>query len=42
MSSEAGTYTVTFVNDGGVLHDVTFADGTKIVAPTATRPRPAR
>ena len=29
---EAGTYTVTFVNDGGVLHDVTFADGTKIAA----------
>ena len=29
---EAGTYTVTFVNDGGVLHDVTFADGTKISA----------
>lgn len=29
---EAGQYTVTFVNDGGVLHDVTFADGTKIQA----------
>jgi len=29
---EAGTYTVTFVNDGGVPHDVTFADGTKIAA----------
>jgi manganese oxidase len=29
---EAGTYEVTFVNDGGILHDVTFADGTKIEA----------
>jgi len=28
----AGTYTVRFVNDGGVLHDVTFADGTVIAA----------
>jgi len=28
----AGTYTVTFVNDGGVHHDVTFADGTTIAA----------
>ena len=27
-----GTYTVTFVNDGGVPHDVTFADGTTIAA----------
>jgi FtsP/CotA-like multicopper oxidase with cupredoxin domain len=27
-----GTYTVTLVNDGGALHDVTFADGTKISA----------
>ena len=27
-----GTYTVNFVNDGGTLHDVTFADGTKIQA----------
>ena len=27
-----GEYTVTFVNDGGTLHDVTFADGTKIEA----------
>jgi FtsP/CotA-like multicopper oxidase with cupredoxin domain/plastocyanin len=27
-----GTYDVAFVNDGGVLHDVTFADGTKIAA----------
>src|SRR5687767_8506205 len=27
-----GTYTVNFVNDGGTLHDVTFADGTKITA----------
>ncbi len=30
--SEAGTYTVTFVNDGGIFHDVTFADGTVIGA----------
>ena len=30
--AEPGTYAVTFVNDGGVLHDVTFADGTKISA----------
>jgi plastocyanin len=29
---EAGEYTVTFVNDGGSLHDVTFADGTRIEA----------
>lgn len=28
----AGTYQVTFVNDGGVPHDVTFADGTVISA----------
>jgi len=27
-----GAYTVRFVNDGGVLHDVTFADGTKLEA----------
>jgi manganese oxidase len=27
-----GTYTVNFVNDGGVFHDVTFADGTVIGA----------
>ena len=27
-----GTYTVTFVNDGAVPHDVTFADGTTIAA----------
>ena len=27
-----GTYTVTFVNDGGIYHDVTFADGTVIGA----------
>ena len=27
-----GTYAVRFVNDGGVLHDVTFADGTAIAA----------
>jgi plastocyanin len=30
--AEAGEYTVRFVNDGGVLHDVTFADGTKLEA----------
>jgi uncharacterized cupredoxin-like copper-binding protein len=29
---QAGTYTVNFVNDGGVFHDVTFADGTVISA----------
>ena len=29
---QPGEYTVTFVNDGGTLHDVTFADGTKIEA----------
>jgi uncharacterized cupredoxin-like copper-binding protein len=27
-----GTYAVTFVNDGGIYHDVTFADGTVIGA----------
>lgn len=27
-----GTYDVTFVNDGGIYHDVTFADGTVIGA----------
>ncbi len=27
-----GTYTLTFVNDGGTLHDVTFADGTTVSA----------
>jgi FtsP/CotA-like multicopper oxidase with cupredoxin domain len=30
--SAPGTYAVTFVNDGGTLHDLTFADGTKIEA----------
>jgi uncharacterized cupredoxin-like copper-binding protein len=30
--AQAGEYTVRFVNDGGVLHDVTFADGTVIKA----------
>ena len=30
--AEPGLYTVNFVNDGGVLHDVTFADGTTISA----------
>jgi plastocyanin len=29
---EPGTYTVNFVNDGGIFHDVTFADGTVIGA----------
>ncbi len=29
---QAGRYAVTFVNDGGVTHDVTFADGTRISA----------
>jgi uncharacterized cupredoxin-like copper-binding protein len=29
---EPGTYAVTFINDGGTLHDVTFADGTTISA----------
>ncbi len=28
----AGTYAVDFVNTGGIIHDVTFADGTKIEA----------
>jgi plastocyanin len=30
--SAPGLYAVTFVNDGGTLHDLTFADGTKIEA----------
>ena len=30
--AEPGIYTVTFVNDGGIPHDVTFADGTTIAA----------
>ena len=30
--AEPGTYTVTFANDGGTFHDVTFADGTVIGA----------
>lgn len=29
---EPGRYTVTFVNDGAVLHDLTFADGTVLLA----------
>jgi nitrite reductase (NO-forming) len=29
---QPGRYAVTFVNDGAVLHDITFADGTKIEA----------
>ena len=28
----AGTYAVTFVNDGAMTHDLTFADGTKLTA----------
>ncbi|MEX1156762.1 MAG: multicopper oxidase domain-containing protein [Chloroflexota bacterium] len=28
----AGTYTLRFVNDGGIPHDVTFADGTTVAA----------
>jgi manganese oxidase len=32
----AGRYRVSFVNDGGVLHDLTFADGTKIEAAAHT------
>jgi uncharacterized cupredoxin-like copper-binding protein len=31
-----GAYSVTFTNDGGVLHDLTFADGTKISAEAHT------
>lgn len=34
--SSPGRYRVTFVNDGGVLHDLTFADGTKIEAAAHT------
>jgi FtsP/CotA-like multicopper oxidase with cupredoxin domain len=34
--SAAGSYRVTFVNDGGTLHDLTFADGTKIEAAAHT------
>ena len=37
--AEAGTYTVTFVNDGGTFHDVTFADGTVIGAEGHDRQR---
>src|SRR5690606_34849426 len=29
---EPGRYTVTFMNDGAVLHDITFADGTVLEA----------
>jgi plastocyanin len=32
----SGTYAVTFVNDGGTPHDLTFADGTKIEAAAHT------
>lgn len=32
----AGTYAVTLVNDGGIPHDLTFADGTKIEAAAHT------
>jgi plastocyanin len=31
-----GTYAVSFVNDGGVLHDLTFAGGTQIAAAAHT------
>ena len=34
--AEAGVYTVRFVNTGGVLHDLTFADGTVIRAEGGT------
>src|SRR6266511_537376 len=34
--SAPGTYTVTFVNDGGVVHDLTFDDGTVINADAHT------
>ncbi len=30
--AQPGIYTVTFINDGGMLHDLTFADGTRLVA----------
>ena len=29
---QAGRYSVSFTNDGAVLHDITFADGTQLVA----------
>ena len=32
MVDQPGTYTVRLVNDGGILHDLTFDDGTKIEA----------
>ena len=32
MVATPGRYEVTFVNDGGVFHDITFADGTKLEA----------
>ena len=34
--SSPGRYRVTFVNDGGILHDLTFADGTRIEAAAHT------
>jgi FtsP/CotA-like multicopper oxidase with cupredoxin domain len=34
--SSVGRYRISFVNDGGVLHDLTFADGTKIEAAAHT------
>ena len=37
--AEPGLYEVTFVNDGGALHDVTFADGTTIEAEAHTTAR---
>ena len=29
---QPGSYSISFTNDGGIPHDVTFPDGTKIVA----------
>jgi FtsP/CotA-like multicopper oxidase with cupredoxin domain len=30
--AQPGTYLVRFINDGGILHDLTFADGTVLIA----------
>ena len=38
---QPGRYAVSFVNDGAILHNITFADGT-VLRPTAERPRRAR
>ncbi len=35
--TESGRYTVTFINDGAVLHDLTFADGTILRAEAGQR-----